>query len=473
MLQTIHDKLKGIFAITILVALGVVFVFWGINFSSDIGSFSTREGHRGQRPRGRRSRTCGATTRSSSRACRPPLAMPACPRRCRARCSSACSSRRCAPSSSASARASSAFEATDAEVLEAIRQVPAFQVDGKFSPDAYHAALRSIGMSPERFEAEQREYVLARQLDRGLYNSAFVLPAELERQVALRNETRTLGWVTVPAKDFESAVALDDAAIPAYYEANKSRYMTEEQATVDFVELDIDAFAAKATVTEAALREFYDENKARYTQPGRRHARHILIAAGGDDKRRRGEGEARLRARRRGRGLRGARARAVGRPGLEGLGRRPRRGRARGLRRAVRRRGLEHEAGRDPRAGEDRVRLARHQARERRHPRPSGPSRTCARNSRTSSATRRSKRPSATHRKSSTRRPSRPGRHRARSRPRWNLPVKRVEHYTRAGSAGARRVDEGHRGRVRAGRDRRPRSPHRRDRARQGGRARA
>ena len=178
-----------------------------------------------------------------------------------------------------------AFEATDAEVLASIREVPAFQVDGKFSPDAYHAALQSIGMTPERFEAEQRQFVLARQLDRGIYNSAFVLPAEARAPGCAqeRDRGRSAGS-SVPAKDFESAVQLDDAAIQAFYEANKSRYMSEEQATVDFVELDIDAFAAKATVTEAALRQFYDENKARYTQPGRRHARHILIAAGSDDK---------------------------------------------------------------------------------------------------------------------------------------------------------------------------------------------
>ena len=66
-----------------------------------------------------------------------------------------------------------AFEASDGEVLASIREVPAFQVDGKFSPDAYRAALQSIGMTPERFEAEQRQFVLARQLDRGIYNSAF------------------------------------------------------------------------------------------------------------------------------------------------------------------------------------------------------------------------------------------------------------------------------------------------------------
>ena len=44
MLQTIHDKLKGIFAVAILVALGIVFVFWGVNFSTDAGGFSKAQG---------------------------------------------------------------------------------------------------------------------------------------------------------------------------------------------------------------------------------------------------------------------------------------------------------------------------------------------------------------------------------------------------------------------------------------------
>ena len=283
MLQTIHDKLKGIFAVSILVALGVVFVFWGVNFSSNISSFSKAKG---VEVNGREVAVAEVRRNYQEQFTRIQAAMgdAGVPEQMRTAMQQRVTDDAVRTELIRQRTQKLAFEASDAEVLASIREVPAFQVDGKFSPDAYRAALQSIGMSPERFEAEQRQFVLARQLDRGIYNSAFVLPAELERQVALRNETRTLGWVTVPAKDFETAVQLDEAAIQAYYEANKSRYMSEEQATVDFVELDIDAYAAKATVTEASLRQFYDENKARFTQPGRRHPRHILIAAGGDDK---------------------------------------------------------------------------------------------------------------------------------------------------------------------------------------------
>jgi peptidyl-prolyl cis-trans isomerase D len=289
MLQTIHDKLKGIFAITILVALGVVFVFWGVDVS--VGSFTKARGIEvnGQEiavedvlsgyqdELSRYHAAFGSAgvpedmqkalqTRVLEQAVRSELI------RQRTR--------------------ELNFEAGPDQVLDAIRRIPAFQAGGQFSADAYHAALRSINMSPARFEAEQRNVVLAQQLDRGISTSAFVLPSEFDRQVALRNETRELAWVVVPAANFADRVELDEAAVAAYYEANKQLYMTEEVATVDYVELDIERFAAAAEVTEAELREYYETNISRYTTPGRRHARHILIAADDDE----AAAEARARA---------------------------------------------------------------------------------------------------------------------------------------------------------------------------------
>src|SRR5688572_7670655 len=251
MLQTIHDKLKGIFAVAILAALGVVFVFWGINFSSDVGGTTSAKGID---VNGREIPVEEVRQSYQDQLSRIQAAMgdTGVPEEMRKSMQQRVLEQAVRTELIRQRTQKLDYEATDAEVLAAIREVPAFQVDGKFSPDAYHAALRSIGMSPERFEAEQREFVLARQLDRGLYHSAFVLPAELERRVALRNETRSLGWVAVPAREFESAVVLDDTKLLKQYEKNKSRYMTEEWARVDYVELDIDAFASKADVSETA-----------------------------------------------------------------------------------------------------------------------------------------------------------------------------------------------------------------------------
>ncbi len=280
MLQTIHDKLKGIFAITILVALGVVFVFWGVNVS--VGDFSKA---RGIEVNGAEIGVADVQRAYQDELSRFQAAFGAAgvPEDMRTSLQTRVLEQAIRSELIRQRTRKLHYAAGPAQILAAIRAIPAFQAGGEFSSDAYRAALKSIGMEPAQFEAEQREIVMARQLDRGLVTSAFVMPAEFDRQVALRNETRELAWVVVPAADFSDSVELDESAIAAYYEANKQAYMTEEQATIDTIELDIDQFAAAAEVTDVDLREYYETNKARYTTPGRRHARHILIAAGTDD----------------------------------------------------------------------------------------------------------------------------------------------------------------------------------------------
>ncbi len=279
MLQTIHDKLKGIFAVAILVALGIVFVFWGVSFNSDGGLTRAR----GAEVNGREIPVADVQGNYQNELSRVQAMMgeAGVPDELRKTIQQRVLDQAVRTELLRQRTEKLGFQATDAEVFEAIQQVPAFQVEGRFSKDAYLAALRSIGLSPDSFEAEQRQFVLARQLDRGLYSSAFVLPAELARSVALRDEVRTLGWVQLPASRFESEVELDEAALARFHEANQARYRTEEQATVDFIELDIEAFAARADISEQALRAHYEEVKAQYTTPGRRRARHILVT--GDD----------------------------------------------------------------------------------------------------------------------------------------------------------------------------------------------
>jgi peptidyl-prolyl cis-trans isomerase D len=280
MLQTIHDKLKGIFAITILIALGVVFVFWGVDVS--VGSFTKARGIEVNGQEIAVEDVLGGYQDELSRY-QAAFGSAGVPEDMQKALQTRVLEQAVRSELIRQRTRELNFEAGPEQVLDAIRQIPAFQAGGQFSADAYHAALRSINMSPARFEAEQRDVVLAQQLDRGISTSAFVLPSEFDRQVALRNETRELAWVVVPAAEFTDRVELDEAAIAAYYEANKPLYMTEEVATVDYVELDIERFAAAADVTEAELREYYETNSSRYTTPGRRHARHILIAADDDE----------------------------------------------------------------------------------------------------------------------------------------------------------------------------------------------
>ena len=280
MLQTIHDKLKGVFAITILTALGVVFVFWGVDAS--VGTFTQAEGIE---VNGKDLDAQDVRRQYQEELSRYQAAFGAAgvPEEIRSQLQNRALEQAVRSELVTQRTRKLRFVASDQEVLGIIQQIPAFQVDGKFSSDAYHAALRSVAMRPDQFEAEQRAFAIARQLDRGISSSAFVLPAEMNRRIALLQEMREIAWVTIPAAEFLPSVTHDDAALKAWYDGHQSLYMTEEQATVEYVELNIEALASAAAITESQMREFYQDNKDRYSTPGRRHARHVLIAIKDDE----------------------------------------------------------------------------------------------------------------------------------------------------------------------------------------------
>ncbi|MGQ0429721.1 MAG: SurA N-terminal domain-containing protein [Gammaproteobacteria bacterium] len=287
MLQTIHDKLKGIFAITILAALGVVFVFWGVDVS--VGTFTKA---RGIEVNGREIPVERVLESYQNELSRYEVAFGAAgvPEEMKANLQNNALERAVQSELMRQRTQKLRYEVADERVWESIWQIPAFQVAGKFSRDAYHAALASANLQPDAFFAEQKQFVLTGQLDRAVSSSAFVLPAEFERGVALRVEAREIGWVIVPAAGLLQSVTLDEAAIAAWYQANQDRYMTEERADVAWVELGIDAFASDAVIGEEELREYYEANIERYTTPSRRRARHILVEAG------RADGESRAQA---------------------------------------------------------------------------------------------------------------------------------------------------------------------------------
>jgi peptidyl-prolyl cis-trans isomerase D len=174
------------------------------------------------------------------------------------------------------------YRITDAEVQQAIRTEPAFQIEGKYSAAAAKAALAQAGLSVDAFTNELRSSLQRTQLENGIRSSDFLTPREFERAQALENEQREVRYAVLPTDKFQGT-APDDAAVQAYYKAHQSEYMTPESAHLQYAELRLDQLAAQSTVSDADLHAAYDKNKNTYVVPEKRHARHILIPASKDD----------------------------------------------------------------------------------------------------------------------------------------------------------------------------------------------
>lgn len=162
-------------------------------------------------------------------------------------------------------------------LVDLIRQIPAFQIDGRFEPDLYQQALRASGLTPRAFERDLREDLLMRMIPTSVAGSSIVTEAEVDRMLSLQNETRQISKIQVPAALFEEAVVIEDEEVREYYEANLSDFLTTEAVSIFYVELDTVAMAADASLSEEELRQRYEAARQRFLTPELRQASHILL----------------------------------------------------------------------------------------------------------------------------------------------------------------------------------------------------
>ena len=275
MLQSIHDKLKGWLAGVVLGAVGLVFVFWGINWTmsapnyaakvngSEISSSEVRQSYQQQLAQVER-QTKGSIDETERNEIK----------------------RRVLDeyvNSEAVVTRTDAlgYRVSDGDLLKAMAQVPAFQVDGKFDQTHAIAVLKAQGRSISEIEGLFRRDVKLRQLDTALNISSFATASELKQLRALTRQQRAILWFTVPAAKYTAEATADDAQIKAYYDAHKAEYMTAETVNLRYVEISLGSLESKVKVDDAQLKAYYDEQKAktpeRYTQPEQRRVHHILL----------------------------------------------------------------------------------------------------------------------------------------------------------------------------------------------------
>src|SRR5580692_11403327 len=275
MLQSIHDKLKGWLAGVVLGAIGLVFVFWGINWTlsaptyaakvngSEVSANEVRQSYQQQLAQAERQ-----SNGSVSDAQRNDIKMRVLDDYVN--------------SEALVTRADKlGYRVTDQQLLQAMAQIPIFQVDGKFDYAHAVAVLRAQGRSIPEIEALFKRDVKLRQLDSALTLSSFATAAELKQIRALTKQQRELAWLTLPAEKYAAQAVPDDAALKTYYDAHKSEYMTPETVDLHYVEISLAQLASKVNVDDAQLKAYYDEQKAKtpelFVQPEQRRVSHILL----------------------------------------------------------------------------------------------------------------------------------------------------------------------------------------------------
>ena len=166
---------------------------------------------------------------------------------------------------------------TDQQLYQAVSQIPAFQVDGKFSTDRYRQLLQAQGMSPLMFEQRVRGELVLAPLQEPIVNANIVARASSERYLSLLEQQREIAVATISPDAFAKDVKIDDAQVKAYYDQNQSAFQTPEQAKIEYVTLTPDAIAPRIKIDAKEVKDAYDANVKQYSTAEERQASHILI----------------------------------------------------------------------------------------------------------------------------------------------------------------------------------------------------
>ena len=171
---------------------------------------------------------------------------------------------------------------SDAQIREAVANMPEFQIGGQFSNDRFQAIIRQAGFQANSFKDYMRTEMTRQQVARALLGSEFALPGEAQSAYLLQQQTRDAKYLTVPAGPFAEQVVLTDDELNEYYQANLSDFDTEEQVSVEYVELRTTDILPSIEATEEEAQTFYQQNMTNYKNDEERRASHILIEFGDD-----------------------------------------------------------------------------------------------------------------------------------------------------------------------------------------------
>lgn len=166
---------------------------------------------------------------------------------------------------------------SDAEVESALMQLPAFQLNDKFSSDQFQQMLSAMLYTPDAFYQELADTLLISQPQVGLTDSAFSLPNEIETTAILENQHRDFKYVILPSTKYINSVHPTAQQINQYYQQNQSQFNVPEQVKINYIEFSIDALKQHLTVSTAQLKNFYENNINNYSTPAQWKTAEIVI----------------------------------------------------------------------------------------------------------------------------------------------------------------------------------------------------
>jgi peptidyl-prolyl cis-trans isomerase D len=165
---------------------------------------------------------------------------------------------------------------SDQSLRDAIAAIPAFQVDGKFDPGMYRAALASAGQTPDAFQDSVRTSLQSSLLPDAISGSTIITNADIDRYLDIKLQRRDIRYFVVP-RPAPADSQVTDAQVQDYYKAHQADFMNPEQVSLKYIEVNAADLKSDTQPSEDELKKRYQDEIQRFGMPEEREVSHILI----------------------------------------------------------------------------------------------------------------------------------------------------------------------------------------------------
>ena len=171
--------------------------------------------------------------------------------------------------------------------LEQLKQVimadKGFQDEnGRFNEQKFRNFLAQSGLTEDQLIENLRHQFELQNVANLAANGNIVSSQQLERIAKLMQAEREIRTAVVDPRNFAAGVKVDDAALKAYYDKDKSKYLIPKAVKFEYIELSAKTLADRQTVSEEEVKKAFAERQAS-AQP-KQEVSHIMfaLAQGGD-----------------------------------------------------------------------------------------------------------------------------------------------------------------------------------------------
>lgn len=155
--------------------------------------------------------------------------------------------------------------------------LPIFQMNGHFSIDYFRQITERVFYSQQAFLDDFKNSLLQAQFERGVVESSFVLPCEIDMAKKLFKQRRDFGYFIVSPERFAETTQVEAAAIQKYYEQHSAEFTTPEKVSIQYIELSSAGLQQKVDTSEAQLKQYYHSHISSFSTPKKWQVERLLL----------------------------------------------------------------------------------------------------------------------------------------------------------------------------------------------------